>query len=97
VPLTIGGVAMRERTKLLLVRWCHDLRLSARCLAKALVAEQKLPDPHLVFHLSLYEVRSVGPYSSQAGAVKLSSRGNCRREKIVMQDVELAIVKATRA
>ncbi|KAM7289867.1 putative phosphoenolpyruvate synthase [Ixodes scapularis] len=74
VPWTKQAVAGREGAKALLVRTVHIFRLALIKLGRKMVQEGRLPDPRLVFHLELDELRRLLDTRSAALVLKAIRR-----------------------
>ena len=59
VPSAIGGVALREKTKSMLIRMVHQLRVEVRLLGKKLSENGLIPDESLLYHLSVWEIKQL--------------------------------------
>jgi hypothetical protein len=58
-PYLVGSVALREKSKNLIVNVYGELRMVFKELGKALKREGKIPRERLIFSLTLYEVGSL--------------------------------------
>ncbi|CAN8007141.1 unnamed protein product, partial [Ixodes pacificus] len=74
VPWTKQAVAGRETAKALSVRCVHIFRLALIKLGRKMVQEGRLPDPRLVFHLELDELRRLLDTRSAALVLKAIRR-----------------------
>ena len=59
LPYAHGAVALREASKSVLIKRCHEIRLAYRALADQLCRDGFLPDPDLIFYLTHHEIREL--------------------------------------
>ena len=59
LPYAHGGVALREHSKSLLIKQCHEVRLAYRILAQKLCSNGFLPEPDLIYYVTHPEIKEL--------------------------------------
>ncbi|KAK7790438.1 hypothetical protein R5R35_009486 [Gryllus longicercus] len=95
LPWCRRTVASRERTKASFIGVVHQLRLAYRRLAQMLVAGGRLPDAHLIFFLTHYEL---GQLLATRSAALIAKAGRRQRlwpqwEKLKLPEMVIGLPK----